>query len=174
MGLLDRYWKVLPYSSRSGLGGESVLLEKGFEVSNAQAMTSVSLVLLSSDWDAETQLSCLPLCCHAFHHEDNGPNLWNSKKASIKHFSYKSCHGYRISSQQQITGKDRWYIWVVGRRMMSRPSIAHVEGNLQIVPPPRKIAWKPHVGWNILLKSKSKRMRKVVEMCENLKVEGEL
>lgn len=74
------------------------LLEKVLlEVSNAQAMTSVSLFLLPS----ETQLSCLPLCCHAFHREDNGLNLWNSKVASIKCFSYKSCHGYGISSQQQ-------------------------------------------------------------------------
>lgn len=59
------------------------------------------LFLLPSDWDAEAQLSCLPLCCHAFHREDNGLNLWNSKVASIKCFSYKSCHGYGISSQQQ-------------------------------------------------------------------------
>jgi hypothetical protein len=52
----------------------------GFEVSYAQAMPSVAhSLLLPADQDVEisapSPAPCLPPCCHASHHDDNGLNL---------------------------------------------------------------------------------------------------
>jgi hypothetical protein len=56
-------------------------MEVGFEVIHAQAMHGVvhSLPLLPADQDVELSVPslapCLPACCHASHHDDNGLNL---------------------------------------------------------------------------------------------------
>jgi hypothetical protein len=54
-----------------------VTVEAGFRVSYVQAMPS--LLLLPMDQDVErsalSPAPCLPACCHASHHGDNGPNL---------------------------------------------------------------------------------------------------
>ena len=51
----------------------------GFEVSDAQARPSVSLFLLPANLDVEFLVPSLapylPVCHHAFHHDDNGLNL---------------------------------------------------------------------------------------------------
>ena len=77
-----------------------------FEVSYAQAMTSVahSPLLLPEDQDVELSAPSLalslPTCCYPFCHGGNGLNLCDSKAASIKMFLCKSCHGHGVSSQQ--------------------------------------------------------------------------
>ena len=43
---------------------------------------------------------CLPGCCPASHHYDNGLNLWKCKPAPINGVLYKSCLGRGVSSQQ--------------------------------------------------------------------------
>ena len=53
--------------------------EEGFGVSKAQAKSSVVLFLLPTDPDVELSVPppalCLPACCHASCHDDNGLNL---------------------------------------------------------------------------------------------------
>jgi hypothetical protein len=54
-----------------------VLLAMGFEVSKVPARPRVSLFLLPVDLDVElsaSSTSCLPVCHHASHHDDNGLN----------------------------------------------------------------------------------------------------
>jgi hypothetical protein len=57
------------------------LCRAGFEVSYTQAMLSVTCVtfLLPTDQDVELSVSspalCLPACCRASCHDDNGLNL---------------------------------------------------------------------------------------------------
>ena len=58
-----------------------IILGVGFEVSYAQAPGRVahSLLLLPVDQNVELSapslVPCLPGCCHASHHDDNGLNL---------------------------------------------------------------------------------------------------
>jgi hypothetical protein len=56
-----------------------------------------SLSWMPSDQDVELlTLPAVCLCghCHAFHYDDNGWNLWNSKLATIKCFPFKLCFGH--------------------------------------------------------------------------------
>ena len=69
------------------LGGKALLEEEchcgvgvGFEIYHAQTMPSEAhLSLLPIDQDVElsapSPAPCLPGCCHASHHDDNGLNL---------------------------------------------------------------------------------------------------
>ena len=41
--------------------------------------------------------SCLPVCCHASHHDDNVLNLWNCKPAQFNIFLYKISLGHGVS-----------------------------------------------------------------------------
>jgi hypothetical protein len=63
-----------------------------------------SLSLLPVDQYVEVSASslapCLPGCCHASCHDDNGLNLWNCKPAPVDFFLYKNCCGHVVSSQQ--------------------------------------------------------------------------
>ena len=66
---------------RCGIVRGSVSLGTDFEVSEAQARPRVfhSLFLLPMDQDVELSAPspalCLPACCHASSHDDNGLNL---------------------------------------------------------------------------------------------------
>lgn len=66
---------------RYGLVERSVLLcRQVFEISYAQALPSREETLLLAAWNQGIELlappgPCLPACCHAFHHDDNGLNL---------------------------------------------------------------------------------------------------
>jgi hypothetical protein len=72
------------------LVGRSMSLEAGFEVSDAQAMPSVTLFLLPANPDVELSATCvapcLPVCYHASCHDNNGLNLWTCRPAPIKCF----------------------------------------------------------------------------------------
>jgi hypothetical protein len=56
-----------------------VSLKVGFEVSDAQARPSVSLILLPVDahikLSATSRAPCLPVFCHASQNDNNGLNL---------------------------------------------------------------------------------------------------
>jgi hypothetical protein len=59
-------------------------------------------------WDKDTELSaplasCLPTCCHASYHYDNGLDLWNSKPAPTKCCPLRSV--WRVLSKF-YTGED--------------------------------------------------------------------
>jgi hypothetical protein len=60
----------------------------GFKVSYAQVMPSMAhSLLLTMHQNVEIlapPAPCLPGCCHASCHDDNGLNLWNCKPAPIK------------------------------------------------------------------------------------------
>ena len=78
-------------------------MESGFEVSEAQVWPVWhSLFLLPANPDVElvatSPAPCLPACCHASHHDDNGLNL--CKTPLMKCFLYKSFCGSGVSSQQ--------------------------------------------------------------------------
>jgi hypothetical protein len=64
---------------RYGLVGASVLLEIDFEVSKVHAKSRVFLFSVPVDKDTElsdtSPAPCLPMCCHAPCHGDNGLNL---------------------------------------------------------------------------------------------------
>jgi len=61
-----------------------------------------SPLLLPVDQDAELSVlspaPCLPRCCHASCHDDNGLNIRNCKPVPVKCCSYKSCFGHGVSS----------------------------------------------------------------------------
>jgi hypothetical protein len=44
--------------------------------------------------------SCVPACCQASCHDDNGLNLWTVSQPRLNVCLYKSCHGHGVSSQQ--------------------------------------------------------------------------
>jgi hypothetical protein len=43
------------------------------------------LLIKAVELSAPSLALCLPTCCHASLHDDNGPNLWNCKPAPIKY-----------------------------------------------------------------------------------------
>jgi hypothetical protein len=65
--------------SRSGLVESTASSAMSVEVSKVQAQSNDSLFLLLADPDVELLASstspCLPVCCHAPYHDDNGLNL---------------------------------------------------------------------------------------------------
>jgi hypothetical protein len=74
---------------RCGLVG-GVSVGAGFDVSYAQATPSVAhSLLIPEELSAQSVcLSCLPGCCHASYHDDNGLNLRTCKPAPIKCFPF--------------------------------------------------------------------------------------
>jgi hypothetical protein len=76
----------------------------GFEVSDAQARPSVSLFLLPANLDVEFLVPSLapylPVCHHAFHHDDNGLNLWIISKPQLIALLYKCCYGHDIPAEE--------------------------------------------------------------------------
>ena len=65
-----------PLGNRYDLTGGNVFIGVGFVVSNAQPWPSVSLVLLPADLNVElvstSSVTCLPIRCSVFQHDDNG------------------------------------------------------------------------------------------------------
>jgi hypothetical protein len=63
----------------------------GFEVSYMLKSGQCDTVFSSLPVDQDIELSalpvpCLPGCCHASHHDDNGLNLQNCRTAPVKWF----------------------------------------------------------------------------------------
>jgi hypothetical protein len=95
---LVNYWK--------GLGGvafigESVSLGVGSDISKAHARLSIS-PCLPVDQDVALCYffgSCLPTCCHAPRHDDNGLTSEPVMKPQLNVFFSKGCHGHCVSSQ---------------------------------------------------------------------------
>ena len=64
----------------------------GFEVSEAQVRPSVARILFLLPADSDVELSatspapCLPVCHHAFHHDNNELSLWTVRQPQLNFF----------------------------------------------------------------------------------------
>ena len=81
---------------RCGLVGESMTLDRDFELKNWPV--GLSLLLLPANQDVElsapSPVLCHPACFHESCCDDNGPH-----QPQLKVFLYKSCQGHGVSSQ---------------------------------------------------------------------------
>jgi len=98
-----------PYWNRCGLVGGCVCvpLEVGFGVSGSQARPSPSLFLLPLVLDVEFSVPSperyLPLCHHAFCHDDDGLNLWTASQPQFDDYKSWCGHGGSLHSNKVLT-----------------------------------------------------------------------
>jgi hypothetical protein len=81
-----------------------VIVEVGFETFLLASWKSIFQLPLEQEAElSATPAPCLPGHCHAFHHEDNGLNLWTYNPAQVKRIALNMVSVHSSKTLRQLT-----------------------------------------------------------------------